>query len=163
MCILLQQDKGTASTERVTTPIMTKYERARVLGTRALQIAMGAPVMVELEGGWGFEQFCENSKFERVKLNLSRKYNNNNKKTKQMCRTFDILNVWKMPTKYFFKIKTTTTKNTFRNGPLGDRAQGAEVQAHPDHHSTLPARCVKNENIHLFCPRKIPVLNRLLR
>jgi DNA-directed RNA polymerase I, II, and III subunit RPABC2 len=29
---------------------MTKYERARVLGTRALQISMGAPVMVELEG-----------------------------------------------------------------------------------------------------------------
>ncbi|XP_013403508.1 DNA-directed RNA polymerases I, II, and III subunit RPABC2 [Lingula anatina] len=36
--------------ERVTTPYMTKYERARVLGTRALQIAMCAPVMVELEG-----------------------------------------------------------------------------------------------------------------
>ncbi|KAF8366658.1 rpb-6 [Pristionchus pacificus] len=35
---------------KVTTPYMTKYERARVLGTRALQIAMGAPVMVELEG-----------------------------------------------------------------------------------------------------------------
>lgn len=29
---------------------MTKYERARVLGTRALQIAMCAPVMVELDG-----------------------------------------------------------------------------------------------------------------
>ncbi|OUC45328.1 RNA polymerase K / subunit [Trichinella nativa] len=28
---------------------MTKYERARVLGTRALQISMGAPVLVELE------------------------------------------------------------------------------------------------------------------
>ena len=28
----------------------TRYERARVLGTRALQIAMCAPVMVELEG-----------------------------------------------------------------------------------------------------------------
>lgn len=27
-----------------------RYERARVLGTRALQIAMCAPVMVELEG-----------------------------------------------------------------------------------------------------------------
>ena len=39
-----------AAQERVTTPFMTKYERARVLGTRALQIAMGAPVMVELEG-----------------------------------------------------------------------------------------------------------------
>lgn len=36
--------------DRMTTPYMTKYERARVLGTRALQIAMGAPVMVELEG-----------------------------------------------------------------------------------------------------------------
>ena len=29
---------------------MTKYERARVLGTRALQISMNAPVMVPLEG-----------------------------------------------------------------------------------------------------------------
>ncbi|XP_019624227.1 PREDICTED: DNA-directed RNA polymerases I, II, and III subunit RPABC2-like [Branchiostoma belcheri] len=36
--------------QKITTPYMTKYERARVLGTRALQIAMGAPVMVELEG-----------------------------------------------------------------------------------------------------------------
>ncbi|CAH0386056.1 unnamed protein product [Bemisia tabaci] len=35
---------------RITTRYMTKYERARVLGTRALQIAMCAPVMVELEG-----------------------------------------------------------------------------------------------------------------
>jgi DNA-directed RNA polymerase I, II, and III subunit RPABC2 len=34
--------------KRITTPYMTKYERARVLGTRALQIAMCAPVMVEL-------------------------------------------------------------------------------------------------------------------
>lgn len=36
--------------KRTTTSYMTKYERARILGTRALQIAMGAPVMVELEG-----------------------------------------------------------------------------------------------------------------
>uniref|UniRef100_UPI0035900155 DNA-directed RNA polymerases I, II, and III subunit RPABC2-like isoform X2 n=1 Tax=Myxine glutinosa TaxID=7769 RepID=UPI0035900155 len=36
--------------ERVSTPFITKYERARVLGTRALQIAMCAPVMVQLEG-----------------------------------------------------------------------------------------------------------------
>mmetsp|Transcript_12970 Transcript_12970/g.24569 ORF Transcript_12970/g.24569 Transcript_12970/m.24569 type:complete len:133 (+) Transcript_12970:66-464(+) len=33
--------------ERVTTKFMTKYERARVLGTRALQISMNAPVLVE--------------------------------------------------------------------------------------------------------------------
>jgi len=36
--------------QRTTTPYMTKYERARILGTRALQISMNAPVMVELEG-----------------------------------------------------------------------------------------------------------------
>uniref|UniRef100_A0A804M064 DNA-directed RNA polymerases II, IV and V subunit 6A n=1 Tax=Zea mays TaxID=4577 RepID=A0A804M064_MAIZE len=36
--------------ERKTTKYMTKYERARILGTRALQISMNAPVMVELEG-----------------------------------------------------------------------------------------------------------------
>ncbi|ORX37626.1 RNA polymerase, subunit omega/K/RPB6 [Kockovaella imperatae] len=34
---------------RVTTPYMTKYERARVLGTRALQISMNAPVLVPVE------------------------------------------------------------------------------------------------------------------
>lgn len=41
---------GQARSERITTPYMTKYERARVLGTRALQISLNAPVMVELEG-----------------------------------------------------------------------------------------------------------------
>ena len=28
----------------------TKYERARILGARSLQIAMGAPVFVDVEG-----------------------------------------------------------------------------------------------------------------
>ena len=41
---------GTAAAERVTTRYLTKYERARVLGTRALQISMNAPVMVDLDG-----------------------------------------------------------------------------------------------------------------
>ncbi|KZV81958.1 subunit common to RNA polymerase I [Exidia glandulosa HHB12029] len=35
---------------KVTTPYLTKYERARVLGTRALQISMNAPILVPLEG-----------------------------------------------------------------------------------------------------------------
>ena len=39
-----------AKADRITTPYITKFERARVLGTRALQISMSAPVMVELEG-----------------------------------------------------------------------------------------------------------------
>jgi len=29
---------------------MTKYERARILGARALQLSMNAPVLVDLEG-----------------------------------------------------------------------------------------------------------------
>lgn len=37
---------GAAPSERITTKYLTKYERARVLGTRALQISMNAPVMV---------------------------------------------------------------------------------------------------------------------
>mmetsp|Transcript_7065 Transcript_7065/g.8124 ORF Transcript_7065/g.8124 Transcript_7065/m.8124 type:complete len:152 (-) Transcript_7065:548-1003(-) len=35
---------------RITTRYLTKYERARILGTRALQISMNAPVMVQLDG-----------------------------------------------------------------------------------------------------------------
>ena len=35
--------------KRITTRYMTKYERARVLGTRALQISMNAPVMVDID------------------------------------------------------------------------------------------------------------------
>ncbi|KAE9982223.1 hypothetical protein BLS_006382 [Venturia inaequalis] len=42
--------KKIANDKRSTTPYMTKYERARVLGTRALQISMNAPVLVDLEG-----------------------------------------------------------------------------------------------------------------
>ncbi|TEB38966.1 RNA polymerase Rpb6 [Coprinellus micaceus] len=39
-----------ANKVRVTTPYLTKYERARILGTRALQISMNAPVLVPLDG-----------------------------------------------------------------------------------------------------------------
>jgi DNA-directed RNA polymerase I, II, and III subunit RPABC2 len=33
---------------RATLPYLSKYEKARILGARALQISMGAPVMVDL-------------------------------------------------------------------------------------------------------------------
>jgi len=33
-----------------TTPFLTKYEKARVLGTRAMQISLGAPVNIEVQG-----------------------------------------------------------------------------------------------------------------
>jgi len=35
---------------RVTTPFLTKFERARILGTRALQVSMNSPLLVQLEG-----------------------------------------------------------------------------------------------------------------
>lgn len=45
-----EEGKRIPDEKRTTTPYMTKYERARVLGTRALQISMNAPVLVDLEG-----------------------------------------------------------------------------------------------------------------
>lgn len=43
-------DKKIPDDKRTTTPYLTKYERARVLGTRALQLSMNAPSLVDLEG-----------------------------------------------------------------------------------------------------------------
>ncbi len=34
---------------RSTLPFLTKYEKARILGARALQISLGAPIMINLE------------------------------------------------------------------------------------------------------------------
>ncbi|KAK3014271.1 hypothetical protein RJ639_008971, partial [Escallonia herrerae] len=45
-----RQEQEQRERPRKTSKYMTKYERARILGTRALQISMNAPVMVELEG-----------------------------------------------------------------------------------------------------------------
>ncbi|KAG6410453.1 hypothetical protein SASPL_128513 [Salvia splendens] len=45
-----KQEQEGVERPRKTSKYMTKYERARILGTRALQISMNAPVMVELEG-----------------------------------------------------------------------------------------------------------------
>ncbi|KAG0275277.1 DNA-directed RNA polymerases I II and III subunit RPABC2 [Linnemannia exigua] len=46
----LPAPKAVAKEDRTTTPYMTKYERARILGARALQLSMNAPVLVDLEG-----------------------------------------------------------------------------------------------------------------
>lgn len=47
---IIDQPAQPSDKPRITTRYMTKYERARILGTRALQISMNAPVMVELSG-----------------------------------------------------------------------------------------------------------------
>jgi len=47
-----QMDKeGDKKKEKLTPKYMTKYERARILGVRAFQICLGAPVMVQLAEG----------------------------------------------------------------------------------------------------------------
>ena len=45
----LEEGRAVPTDKHITTHYMTKYERARVLGTRVLQIATCAPVMVELD------------------------------------------------------------------------------------------------------------------
>ncbi|KAF2270877.1 RNA polymerase Rpb6 [Lojkania enalia] len=44
------KNKKVPNDKRTTTPYMTKYEKARVLGTRALQISGNAPVLIDVEG-----------------------------------------------------------------------------------------------------------------
>ena len=43
-----KSDKPAAAKVRRTTKYLTKYERARILGTRALQISHNAPILVSL-------------------------------------------------------------------------------------------------------------------
>lgn len=42
--------KSLPNKQRRSTKYMTKYERARILGTRAQQISMNCPIMVDNEG-----------------------------------------------------------------------------------------------------------------
>eukprot|EP00002_Diphylleia_rotans_P035333 TRINITY_DN7697_c0_g1_i1.p1 TRINITY_DN7697_c0_g1~~TRINITY_DN7697_c0_g1_i1.p1 ORF type:complete len:129 (-),score=41.73 TRINITY_DN7697_c0_g1_i1:458-844(-) len=51
--VIIEEDPVNVNMDRAnrkTTNYLTKYERARVLGTRALQLSMNAPPMVELPG-----------------------------------------------------------------------------------------------------------------
>lgn len=41
---------STSTTTKITTRYLTKYERARLLGTRALQLSQNAPPLVEVDG-----------------------------------------------------------------------------------------------------------------
>eukprot|EP00462_Mataza_sp_D1_P010045 CAMPEP_0175163292 /NCGR_PEP_ID=MMETSP0087-20121206/25666_1 /TAXON_ID=136419 /ORGANISM="Unknown Unknown, Strain D1" /LENGTH=144 /DNA_ID=CAMNT_0016451975 /DNA_START=29 /DNA_END=463 /DNA_ORIENTATION=+ len=45
--VLESKDKDSSNKRKVTTKYLTKYEKARILGTRALQISNGAPIMVD--------------------------------------------------------------------------------------------------------------------
>lgn len=62
-----RNDKITnSSKERITTKFLTKYEKARILGARALQISKNAPILVEVEPGtWDPLKIAEKELQER--------------------------------------------------------------------------------------------------
>ena len=53
---------------------MTKFEKARVLGARALQISMNAPVMIELDGETDPLLIAERELLEKVIPFVIRRY-----------------------------------------------------------------------------------------
>jgi DNA-directed RNA polymerase I, II, and III subunit RPABC2 len=62
-------------TEKVTTRFLTKYEKARIIGARALQISKNAPVMVEIEPGeWDPIKIAERELIERKIPFIIRRY-----------------------------------------------------------------------------------------
>lgn len=65
--------------ERITTKYLTKYEKARVLGARALQISKNAPVMVNLTPGeWDPLKIAEKELREKKIPFIIRRYLPNN-------------------------------------------------------------------------------------
>lgn len=61
--------------EKVTTRFLTKYEKARIIGARALQISKNAPVMVEIEPGeWDPIKIAEKELIERKIPFIIRRY-----------------------------------------------------------------------------------------
>lgn len=53
---------------------MTKYEKARILGARALQISMGAPILVDLKGETDSLEIASKELKERVIPIVIRRY-----------------------------------------------------------------------------------------
>ncbi|MHA2169507.1 MAG: DNA-directed RNA polymerase subunit K [Candidatus Kariarchaeaceae archaeon] len=45
----VREIKSKDNTVLIGEPVLTRYERARVVGARALQVSQGAPVLIEIE------------------------------------------------------------------------------------------------------------------
>lgn len=50
VCTFQRPDARPSEGPRITSPYMTKFEKARIIGTRALQISMNAPITIPLDG-----------------------------------------------------------------------------------------------------------------
>lgn len=60
------QSQGHHVKERITTKFLTKYERARIIGARALQISKNAPILVEFDSNtWDPLKIAEKELHER--------------------------------------------------------------------------------------------------
>lgn len=60
------QPQGHPVKERITTKFLTKYERARIIGARALQISKNAPILVEFDSNtWDPLKIAEKELHER--------------------------------------------------------------------------------------------------
>ncbi len=65
----------TQARERITTRFLTKYEKARIIGARALQISKNAPIMVEPKPGeWDPLKIAERELLERKIPFIIRRY-----------------------------------------------------------------------------------------
>jgi DNA-directed RNA polymerase I, II, and III subunit RPABC2 len=61
--------------EKITTRYLTKYEKARIIGSRALQISKNAPIFVEIEPGeWDPIKIAEKELVERKIPFVIRRY-----------------------------------------------------------------------------------------
>lgn len=73
--VVQRQIKNENLPEKVTTRFLTKYEKARIIGARALQISKNAPVMVEIEAGeWDPIKIAEKELIERKIPFIIRRY-----------------------------------------------------------------------------------------
>lgn len=47
--VYLKMEEGVKITDFIGPPKLTKFEKARIIGTRALQIALGAPLLINID------------------------------------------------------------------------------------------------------------------
>lgn len=79
MDIIIDENKGanigSQSKERISTRFLTKYEKARILGARALQISKNAPILVEIDPQmWDPLKIAEKELIERKIPFIIRRY-----------------------------------------------------------------------------------------
>ncbi len=71
----VKEGQHTDKKEKITTRFLTKYEKARIIGSRALQISKNAPIMVEPDAGeWDPLKIAEKELVERKIPFIIRRY-----------------------------------------------------------------------------------------